>query len=254
MFFSRCKSGTNQCPVNIKIRSRCQKCRYTACVNAGMMADLVMSEKERLSRSRLVDQNREKRRGAAGAATEQLTPEDVKVLATIHLVFKKFLCQTQDLDICTLYSRCVQFADTLRNELIRLAETNNSDFINENIIENAPVSYESVFYLFICQSQEPSCFNGVPVLAKLSSYLHASPFPQDYLETALAVLIMRPQLFWPRERPSLAMAAWQLVSSAVKRKFSSPEEKMVYMRLFQCVHSAVSVASSVNISQILESF
>ena len=204
-----------------------------------------------MSRSRLVDQNREKRRGAT--AQEELTVEDIKVFTTVHMVYTKFLCNTQDLDACTLYSRCVQFSDTLRAELMKLASSDQD--INENMYNPNSV-YETVFYLFLTYSLEPGSLTAVPSLAKLATYIHTqevTKFSQEYLEVALAILVMRPQLTWPREHSSIARNAWQLVSAAVKRKFSASSElKLVYMTLFKCVHSAAFVANSVNISQILE--
>ena len=67
--------------------------RYQACVSAGMVADLVMSEKERLSRIRLVDQNRERRRGG-----NQDTPthQDAKVLALVEQIYSQYFPAGQE--------------------------------------------------------------------------------------------------------------------------------------------------------------
>ena len=61
-----CKIWTEQCVVNKETRGRCQRCRYLACLRAGMVADLVMADKERNSRLRLVAQNRERRKRENG--------------------------------------------------------------------------------------------------------------------------------------------------------------------------------------------
>ena len=61
-----CKVWTDDCEVNKESRGRCQRCRYLACKKAGMIPDLVMSDKERVSRIRLVDSNRDRRTREAG--------------------------------------------------------------------------------------------------------------------------------------------------------------------------------------------
>ena len=85
----KCKVFTEACPVNKETRSRCQRCRYLACLRAGMVADLVMPDKERLSRLRLVDQNREKRRVEAGllSSTNNDKVEQVKYIYTYIMLY-----------------------------------------------------------------------------------------------------------------------------------------------------------------------
>ena len=84
----KCREYTDTCPVTRETRSRCQRCRYLACQRAGMVADLVMADTERLSRQRLVDQNRRRRAGPGQSGVSPGQAEQdaalVKLLQSLH--------------------------------------------------------------------------------------------------------------------------------------------------------------------------
>ena len=89
-----CKIWTEQCVVNKETRGRCQRCRYLACLRAGMVADLVMADKERNSRLRLVAQNRERRKRENGNISktekeEEAEKQDKRLLDLVVAVHGK---------------------------------------------------------------------------------------------------------------------------------------------------------------------
>nr|CDJ80543.1 Zinc finger and Nuclear hormone receptor domain containing protein [Haemonchus contortus] len=55
-----CKSG-EKCEINKQTRNVCQRCRYLKCTAAGMSADLVLNEDERVQKRELIKENRERR-------------------------------------------------------------------------------------------------------------------------------------------------------------------------------------------------
>ncbi|KAK6054098.1 zinc finger, C4 type [Cooperia oncophora] len=55
-----CKSG-EKCEINKQTRNVCQRCRYLKCTAAGMSADLVLNEDERVQKRELIKGNRERR-------------------------------------------------------------------------------------------------------------------------------------------------------------------------------------------------
>ncbi|KAK6014770.1 zinc finger, C4 type [Ostertagia ostertagi] len=55
-----CKNG-EKCEINKQTRNVCQRCRYLKCTAAGMSADLVLNEDERVQKRELIKGNRERR-------------------------------------------------------------------------------------------------------------------------------------------------------------------------------------------------
>ncbi|CAL4234861.1 unnamed protein product [Meganyctiphanes norvegica] len=56
-----CRHGGN-CAIDRSNRNACQHCRYLRCLSAGMAPALVLSEKQRVAKRQLVEENRERRR------------------------------------------------------------------------------------------------------------------------------------------------------------------------------------------------
>ena len=48
----KCKVGTDQCQVTAETRSQCQRCRYLACVRAGMVSHIALNRQRRLDRKK----------------------------------------------------------------------------------------------------------------------------------------------------------------------------------------------------------
>lgn len=65
-----CRHG-GRCKINRSNRNTCQHCRYLRCLTAGMAPALVLSEKERVAKRQLVEENRERRKHD-NFSTEQL--------------------------------------------------------------------------------------------------------------------------------------------------------------------------------------
>lgn len=55
-----CKA-VEKCEINKQTRNVCQRCRYLKCIEAGMSADLVLNEEERVQKRELIKGNRERR-------------------------------------------------------------------------------------------------------------------------------------------------------------------------------------------------
>lgn len=56
-----CRHG-GSCTIDRSNRNACQHCRYLRCLSAGMAPALVLSEKQRVAKRQLVEENRERRR------------------------------------------------------------------------------------------------------------------------------------------------------------------------------------------------
>ncbi|XP_045178191.1 thyroid hormone receptor alpha-like [Mercenaria mercenaria] len=50
------------CVIDKTTRNQCQECRFIKCLNVGMATDLVLNEKQRTAKRRLIEENRERRR------------------------------------------------------------------------------------------------------------------------------------------------------------------------------------------------
>ncbi|XP_052814170.1 thyroid hormone receptor beta-like [Mya arenaria] len=56
-----CKWNKN-CVIDKTTRNQCQECRFLKCLNVGMATDLVLNEKQRTAKRRLIEENRERRK------------------------------------------------------------------------------------------------------------------------------------------------------------------------------------------------
>ena len=110
-----CKVWTDDCEVNKDTRGRCQRCRYLACKKAGMIPDLVMSDKERVSRIRLVDSNRDRRTREAGITSSAQSEKekekieaDTRLLDLLRSLHTQLLVPTtgQDIGQVTIAAQC----------------------------------------------------------------------------------------------------------------------------------------------------
>ncbi|XP_060076185.1 thyroid hormone receptor beta-like [Ylistrum balloti] len=59
-----CKWNSN-CIIDKTSRNQCQECRYRKCVQVGMATDLVLNEKQRKAKRKLIEDNRDKRKSEA---------------------------------------------------------------------------------------------------------------------------------------------------------------------------------------------
>ncbi|CAD5118104.1 DgyrCDS6843 [Dimorphilus gyrociliatus] len=51
-----------QCSIDKNTRNQCQQCRFQKCIRVGMATDLVLNEKQRVAKRKLIEDNRERRR------------------------------------------------------------------------------------------------------------------------------------------------------------------------------------------------
>ncbi|XP_013406710.1 thyroid hormone receptor beta-A [Lingula anatina] len=52
----------NNCIIDKTTRNQCQECRFRKCLTVGMATDLVLNEKQRVAKRKLIEENRERRR------------------------------------------------------------------------------------------------------------------------------------------------------------------------------------------------
>ena len=237
-----CKVWTETCPVTPETRGRCQRCRYLACTRAGMVADLVMADKERLSRLRLVDQNRERRRQEAGAGqgagqggtspasrdTEQDT-RLVELLATLHA---QLLAPVAAVDLATVSRAAHTWVEWLlfqlcghRPDLGQVAAAAAGEVA---AIQLAATSRLSQLELLVA---------GGPLLAELgagAAQLQLSPTEQLL---GMALVATRPRLSWPGSCRQELSLLWEVVAGTVRRVV--PGARMPL--LLQLVHQSQAV-------------
>ena len=233
----KCRTGLEMCTVNVDNRGRCQKCRYIACVRSGMVADLVMSDKERLSRIRLVDQNRERRRGPQ----DQPTDQDTNLFNTLNLVASNLFMNTAQ--ISEEWSRCVKFVSGVYRGL--------------GEVEGGEAScHQELLYTRTAYIMQPNQLQAFPPLAKLSRHLRAVELDEEGLLVILLLVSTRPRLSWPANRSQQLAAVWEAVSGAVRRRFGTTGagetgRKLRYGDLLQIVHMAAWLQNLLNINQVL---
>ncbi|KAI0240712.1 Thyroid hormone receptor beta [Lamellibrachia satsuma] len=65
-----CKWNGN-CPVDKTNRNQCQQCRFQKCLVVGMAMDLVLNERQRVAKRKLIEENRERKRQEQTATKEK---------------------------------------------------------------------------------------------------------------------------------------------------------------------------------------
>ena len=205
------------CNVTVENRGRCQKCRYTACLTAGMVADLVMSDKERLSRIRLVDQNRERRRGPLDTPTGQ----DVDIFTNLATVAANLYGAEKAADTSVEWLRCRDFmAGAYRG--LGAEEPGVS------------ASYHELLYVRLAFIMPPGDLQAFPTLQKLSIHIRQLGLTWEDVTVILLLVGTRPRLSWPQDRSAQLAAVWETVSGAVRRRSASQDNKE---GLFIHIHS-----------------
>ena len=154
-----CKLWTETCPVTPETRGRCQRCRYLACVKAGMVADLVMADKERLSRLRLVDQNREKRRQEKGLTGGlEKAEQDGKLVELLHTMYGQFLLPTINQDPAMVARAAVTFVESLLFQLMG----------QRDVRDVVVVAHTEIAALHLVTTRPPLELLSVPLLSELA--------------------------------------------------------------------------------------
>jgi len=93
-----CKWNGN-CIIDENTRNQCQKCRFEKCVYVGMAVDLVLNERQRVAKRRLIEENRERRRADnmrvnVNKHGEQchhdcLTDDDLNLIQSIYTAYEQ---------------------------------------------------------------------------------------------------------------------------------------------------------------------
>ncbi|XP_050419412.2 thyroid hormone receptor beta [Patella vulgata] len=74
-----CKWNSN-CEIDKTTRNQCQECRFQKCVRVGMATDLVLNEKQRKAKRKLIEENRERKRDEVVRQRTSPIPCDIDVL------------------------------------------------------------------------------------------------------------------------------------------------------------------------------
>ena len=198
-----------------------------------------MSEKERLSRIRLVDQNRERRRGSLDTPTHQ----DGQVLAAANAVFERSFSGL-DNDVVADFRRALMFGSSLQQEFNQ----------GRGVSGLSHGVQEEIFYIYVADKLKFSSHKLPTPLKTLSSFLANRGLSRQGLVEAMALTLTRPRLSWPvSSRPELT-ATWDVVSGAVKRRYGGEGGRVVYGALLQVVHMAARLSVVININDLINTF
>ena len=203
-----CKLWTEACPVTPETRGRCQRCRYLACVKAGMVADLVMADKERLSRLRLVDQNREKRRQEKGLTSGlDKAEQDGKLVEMLHTMYGQFLLPTINQEPAMVARAAVTFVETLLFQLMGQRE------VRDVVV----VAHTEIAALHLVTTRPPLDLLSVPLLSELAVQVSSLALAPTEVVLCMAMAATRPRLTWPAASRHEMGMLWELVAGTVRR-------------------------------------
>ena len=209
-----CKIWTEQCIVNKETRGRCQRCRYLACLRAGMVADLVMADKERNSRLRLVAQNRERRKRENGNVgktekEEEAEKQDKQLLDLVVAVHGNTLGsdkpgEGEGMIDCALRG-AYKFLESLLFQLMGARDLSTM----------LMAARHEVALIHLLASCSPEQTTGAPPLAFLATSL--SLLTARELQFATVLAGMRPRTTWPQHSYAELHHLWDVLSNIVAR-------------------------------------
>ena len=207
-----CKLWTEACPITPETRGRCQRCRYLACLKAGMVADLVMADKERLSRLRLVDQNREKRRQEKGLSVgDDKVEQDGKLVELLHTLYGQFLLPTISQEPGLVTRAAATFVETLLFQLMG----------QRDVRDVVVASHTEIAALHLVTTRPPLDLLSVPLLSELAVQVSSLGLAPTEVVLCMALAATRPRLTWPvSSRQELGML-WDHVAGTVRRSVDS---------------------------------
>ena len=209
-----CKIWTEQCVVNKETRGRCQRCRYLACLRAGMVADLVMADKERNSRLRLVAQNRERRKRENGNVgktekEEEAEKQDKQLLDLVVAVHGNTLGSDKPVDgegmVDCVLRGAYKFLETLLFQLMGARDLST-------LLLAARHEVALIHLLATCSPEQAT---GAPHLAFLATSL--SLLTPRELQFATVLAGMRPRTTWPQHSYAELHHLWDVLSNIVGR-------------------------------------
>ncbi|XP_064646515.1 thyroid hormone receptor beta-like [Lineus longissimus] len=87
----------NNCVIDKTTRNQCQQCRYRKCVAVGMATDLVLNERQRKAKRKLIEDNRERRRSDTvkmklkheSCPHDHLTLDDRELIEKVKLAYEE---------------------------------------------------------------------------------------------------------------------------------------------------------------------
>ena len=208
-----CKVWTDDCEVNKDTRGRCQRCRYLACVRAGMVPDLVMADKERASHLSLRKQNRERRTREAGmtsSAHSDKIEADKQLLDLLNTLYTQLLVPTtgQDIGQVTMAAQCwVQWL------LLKLmGQRDMSD-----VVASASPEIAAIHLVTTRPAME---LIMMPRLSELRALVTSLCLAPDEVTLLMAMAALRPRLNWPLASVQELTQLWNMIIDTVRRRVS----------------------------------
>jgi len=207
-----CKVWTEKCPITPETRGRCQRCRYLACTRAGMVADLVMADKERLSRLRLVDQNREKRRQEKGQPSNlnEKVEQDGKLLEMLHTLYGQLMLPTINLDPSSVSRAAHSFVECLYFQMMGQRD------MSEVVLS----SHTEVAAIHLLTTRPPIELMYIPMMSELSLLVTSLQLVPSEVVLCMAMSATRPRLNWPAAIRQELNMLWDHIAGSVKRSVS----------------------------------
>ena len=230
-----CKVWTDDCEVNKESRGRCQRCRYLACKKAGMIPDLVMSDKERVSRIRLVDSNRDRRTREAGITSSAQSEKekekmeaDTRLLDLLRSLHTQLLVPTQGQDLGQVTLASQYWVEQLMFNL--MGQRDMSDVV-------ATASPEIAILHLV--TTRPDELIRIPMMAELSVMVSTLLLSPSEIVLLMAMAALRPRLTWPLALGQEMTKLWDLVMGTVSRTVN-----LVRLTpLMQVAHSIQAITS-----------
>lgn len=208
----QCRQGAERCQVTPQSRGRCQRCRYLACVAAGMVADLVMSDRERIVKAKEVVNNRVKKdvpgRGTA-APVNSRDQEGQRLLTVAAALHQRFLATREVLGENQNIHKTIAAANNFLE--LFLAELMGGRYIPELMSSG----HMEIVLIHLAVSRPASSLASLPLLAQLAD--HASELTYQEVVLAQAVAATRPRLSWPPPDRYKLGEIWDILAEAVRR-------------------------------------
>ena len=223
----RCRNKNEACKILPQSRGKCQRCRYLSCLKAGMVADLVMGEKVRANKNKLVEENRQRKREGSEAGL-LMREQDQHLFGLATSVFNVYLANVGTAaDVNTVLLMSGKFVESL---LYQLMGAN----YNECVAEAAQME---VFYIHLAASRPSHSLSCVPSLFDLALAVQSSGIlaPEVVLIQLLAAT--RPRLSWPPAWRYTLSCLWDMASAAVRRRVQPARLSI----LLQVVQQAATV-------------
>ena len=207
----KCKVGTDLCQVTAETRSQCQRCRYLACVRAGMVSDIVMNRQRRLDR----EMREGKLEGLGTERKESRKKNDNDLFELFETIHCTSLDHIVTGDVAASMDGAYNFVETLMLHSIGQRDV-------RDLIVSAHVEVAMIHLLAILPS---SHLVTIPVLGELAPIISCLTTKEKLLTKLLVA--SRPRMTWPQESRLELGVFWDMLGGLVKRTCSKDRMDVV---------------------------